>query len=100
MHSLWRKITYYRHRSELGALGVAKEVPFLAILPIGAVLGFWWCFAPLPIILPIFLMFQLLGSFGEEIFFAIFSIPTLVVLFFATPWAFRWYWIAAGMMFG
>ncbi|OCP23645.1 hypothetical protein BC361_21205 [Ensifer sp. LC54] len=99
MSKFWHRITYYRHRSELWALGLAMQVPLLAMLPIGIVLGFWWVIAPLPIVLPIILLLESLGHFGT-IVLAFLGIPALVVLLLAAPWFFGWYGIAASLMFG
>lgn len=99
MGKFWHRITYYRHRSELWALGLAMQAPLLATLPIGIVLGFWWVIAPLPVVLPIFLLLQNLGHFGG-IVLAVLGIPALVVLLLAAPWFFGWYGIAASLMFG
>ncbi|OOG74051.1 hypothetical protein B0E45_06280 [Sinorhizobium sp. A49] len=99
MSKFWRRITYYRHRSELWALGLAMQVPVLAMLPIVSVLGFWWVIAPLPIVLPIILLLENLGHFGLMVF-AFLAIPALVVLLLAAPWFFGWYGIAASLMFG
>ncbi|MBX5170354.1 hypothetical protein HJB84_10810 [Rhizobium sp. NZLR1b] len=99
MSKFWHRITYFRHRSELWALGLAMRVPVLAMLPIGILLGFWWVIAPLPIVLPIILLLDSLGHFGTMVS-AVFGIPVLVALFLATPWFFGWYGIAASLMFG
>ncbi|MDK1377241.1 MULTISPECIES: hypothetical protein [unclassified Sinorhizobium] len=99
MSKFWHRITYYRHRSELWALGLAMQVPLLAMLPIGIVLGFWWVIAPLPIVLPIILLLESLGHFGA-IVLGFLGIPALVVLLLAAPWFFGWYGIAASLMFG
>ncbi|ARQ11024.1 hypothetical protein NXC12_CH03031 [Rhizobium etli] len=96
MGKLWQRITYYRHRSELWALGLAKQAPRLAMLPIGIVLGFWWVIAPLPVLFPIILLFQNFGPLGGIIL----AIPAFVVLLLATPWFFGWYGIAVSLMFG
>lgn len=99
MSKFWHGITYYRHRSELWALGLAMQVPLLAMLPIGIVMGFWWVIAPLPLVLTIFLMLENLGHFGA-IILAILVIPLLVVLSLSAPWFFEWYGIATSLMFG
>ncbi|WP_245441402.1 hypothetical protein [Rhizobium phaseoli] len=99
MSIFWHRITYYRHRSELWALGLAMQVPLLAMLPIGFVLGFWWVIAPLPIVVPIILLLESLGHFGT-IVLAFLGIPAFVVLLLAAPWFFGWYGIAASLMFG
>ena len=99
MTKFWRRITYYRHRSELLALGLAMQVPLLATLPIGIVLVFWWVVAPLPVVLPIILLLENLGHFGTMVL-AILGIPAFVVLSLAAPWFFGWYGIAVSLMFG
>lgn len=99
MSKFWRRITYYRHRSELWALGLAMQVPLLAMLPIGIAVVFWWVIAPLPIVLPIILLLENLGPFGA-IVLAFLGIPALVVLLLVTPWFSGWYDIAASLMFG
>ncbi|MBB3643883.1 putative RND superfamily exporter protein [Rhizobium sp. BK619] len=97
MSKFWHRITYYRHRSELWALGLAMKVPLLAMLPIGIVLGFWWVIAPLPIVFPIILLLENLGHFGAMAFL---GIPASLVLLLAAPWFFGWYGIAVCLMFG
>jgi hypothetical protein len=99
MSKFWHRITYYRHRSELWALGLAMQVPLLAVLPIGIVVVFWWVIAPLPIVLPIILLLENLGPFGA-IVSAFLGIPALAVLLLVTPWFFGWYGIAVSLMFG
>ncbi|RWX10372.1 hypothetical protein EHI42_25780 [Rhizobium hidalgonense] len=105
MSKFWHRITYYRHRSELWALGLAMEVPLLAMLPIGFVLGFWWVIAPLPIVFPIILLLKDLGRFGALAFLGIPASLVLLpaaplVLLLAAPWFFGWYGIAVSLMFG
>lgn len=99
MSKFWHRITYYRHLSELWALGLAMQVPLLAALPIGVAVVFWWVIAPLPIVLPIILLLENLGPFGA-IVLAFLGIPALVVLLLVTPWFFGWYGIAVSLMFG
>ncbi|MBW8787606.1 hypothetical protein HFO94_13545 [Rhizobium leguminosarum] len=98
MGKLWQRITYYRHRSELWALALAKRAPCLAIYPIGIVVLFWWVIAPLPILFPILLL-QNLGKLGE-LMLALLAIPALVVLGFALPWFSSWCEIGTSLMFG
>ncbi|MBB3137773.1 hypothetical protein FHS26_005541 [Rhizobium pisi] len=95
----WQLITCYRHRSELWALRLAMQVPFLAMLPIAFIVIFWWCIAPLPVVLPIILLLENLGQFGG-IVLAILAMPALLVLVLVAPWFFGWYGIAASLMFG
>ena len=99
MLRFWHRVTYYRHRSELWALTIAMRVPLLAMIPIAAILGFWWVLAPLPIVLPLYLLLDSLGLVGELIL-AVLGIPALWVLLLAAPWFFGWYGIGVGLMFG
>ncbi|MGO7537851.1 hypothetical protein ACC680_04565 [Rhizobium ruizarguesonis] len=99
MGKLWQRITYYRHRSELWALALAKRAPCLAMLPIGFIVCFWWVVAPSLILFPIILLLENLGQLREMIL-ALFSIPALVVLGFVLPWFSGWYDIAVGLMLG
>ncbi|MGO6845861.1 hypothetical protein GFL38_30410 [Rhizobium leguminosarum bv. viciae] len=99
MGKLWQRITYYRHRSELWALALAKWAPCLAMLPIGFIVCFWWVVAPSLIVFPIVRLLENLGKLGE-LMLALFSIPALVVLGFALPWFSGWYDIAVGLMLG
>lgn len=99
MSKFWDGITYYRHRSELLALGLAMRVPLLAMLPIGIAMGFWWVIAPLPLVIPIYLLLANLGQFGAMIL-PILVIPVLVLLSLSASWFFEWYGIAASLMFG
>ncbi|WP_034850815.1 hypothetical protein [Sinorhizobium sojae] len=96
MGKLWQRITYYRHRSELWAIGLAKQVPCLAALPIAMVLCFWWVIAPLPVLLPFILLLQALGPLGGTVL----GLVALMVLLLAAPWFFGWYGIAVGLTFG
>ncbi len=97
---LWRWITYHRHRSELWALGLAMKEPVLAIFPILTTVGFWWGLIALFVILPTMLLLEVLGRTGRLIL-AVLGIPALVALLaVVATWFFRWYFIAAGLMFG
>lgn len=86
MGKIWQKITYYRHRSELFALRLALRVPLLAPLLIGAMLHFWWCVAPLPILIPVVLVSENLGPLGPMVA----GMSALAMLFFALPWFSGW----------
>ncbi|NNH65767.1 hypothetical protein [Rhizobium laguerreae] len=99
MGNLWQRITYYRHRSELWALALAKRAPCLAMIPIGFMLCFWWGIAPSLVLFPIILLLENSGQLGETIL-ALFSIPALAVLWFALPWFSSWCGIAVGLMLG
>ncbi|NNH60392.1 hypothetical protein HLI01_27075 [Rhizobium laguerreae] len=99
MGKLWQRITYYRHRSELWALALAKRGPRLSIYPIGFMLCFWWGIAPSLILFPIILLLENSGQLGETIL-ALLSIPALVVLWFALPWFSSWCDIVVGLMVG
>ncbi|AHG49603.1 hypothetical protein RLEG12_01655 (plasmid) [Rhizobium leguminosarum bv. trifolii CB782] len=96
MGKIWQKITYYCHRSELFALRLALRVPLLAPLLTGAMLHFWWCVAPLPILIPVVLVSENLGPLGPMVA----GMSALAMLFFALPWFSGWCSIAAGVMFG
>ncbi|MBY5412525.1 hypothetical protein HFO98_29630 [Rhizobium leguminosarum] len=103
MGKLWQRITYYRHRSELRALGLAKRAPCLAIYPIGVVVLFWWSVASLSMLCVVFPITLLLPHLGQlvGIILALLAIPALAVpLQLAAPWFFGWYGIAVGLMFG
>lgn len=99
MASLWQWVSYDRHRSELWALSLARRVPYLAMLPIGMVVVFWWVFAPLPIVLPALLLLENLTPFDGALL-ALLGIPAVVLLLLAAPWFFDWYAIAIGLMLG
>ena len=99
MGKLWQRITYYRHRSELWALALAKWAPCLAMLPIGFIVCFWWVVAPSLIVFPIVRLLENLGKLGE-LMLALLAIPALVVLGFALPWFSSWCEIGTSLMFG
>ena len=50
--AIWLKVTLCRHRSELGALDLARKCGPLAIFPICATVCFWWLAIGLPASVP------------------------------------------------
>jgi hypothetical protein len=100
---LWRNITLRRHRSELRALRTARLMPLIAIFPIFLTVGGWYfLLAGIPSLV-LFLLTQVLYGLSPllgAIVFAVTSIIAIVALCVIAPWFFRWYFIAAGMMFG
>jgi hypothetical protein len=99
IRGIWRRITLYRHRSELIALRIANRVPFLAIVPIGAVCVFWWYVWCLPLVPPLLIFASIPGMAGTILTFLL-ILPIMVMLFFATPWFIAWCLTAVGMAFG
>lgn len=99
LQGMWRRITLYRHRSELMALRIAKRVPLLAIVPIGAVCLFWWYVWCLPFVPPLMVFASVPGMPGTILMFLL-ILPIMAMLFFATPWFITWCLTALGMTFG
>lgn len=99
MRELWKHITYYRHRSELWALNLAQQAPFMAGFPIFFMAMFWWFMMGMPFALP----FVMLKSYSENvanIFLLVTGLPVLLVIVLASRWFFGWYEIAADLMSG
>lgn len=104
--TLWRWITLRRHRSELQALGMARRLGPLAMLPISIILGFWWLALNLPAMLVAIPAISLMYSteqtrrvIGGALYVPL-SFYAIWVLCFAAPWLFRWYFVAVGLTFG
>jgi hypothetical protein len=100
---LWRKISLRRHRGELRALRTARLMPPLAIFPIFLTVGGWYfLLAGIPSLV-LFLLQQTLYTLNPLlglVAFAVNSVVAIVALCLIAPWFFRWYFIAASMMFG
>lgn len=103
LHPLWRHITLSRYRSELRALRAARYMPAMAIFPIFLTVSSWFfLLAGLPSLV-FFLLLQLMtgvGAFVGAFFFALYAVFGFVATVIVAPWFFRWYFIAAGLMFG
>jgi hypothetical protein len=99
IRGIWRRITLYRHRSELIALRIANRVPFLAIVPIGAVCVFWWYVWCLPLVPPLVVFASIPDLTGTVLMFLL-ILPIMAMLFFATPWFMTWCLTAIGMTVG
>lgn len=99
LKGIWRRITFYRHRSELFALRIAKRAPLLAIVPIGVVCIFWWYVWCLPLVPALVVFASIPGQTGTILMFLL-ILPIMAVLFFATPWFMTWCLTAIGMTFG
>ena len=102
-----------RHKSELSDLRAARWLWPLSVFPIFANMVAWWLMAAMPIIV---LLVSLMAA-GIDLFnpqtndgpaevvlrpvvgLAV-SAYGLVMTILATPWFFRWYFIAVGLMFG
>lgn len=110
LRDMWRRVTLRRHRSELRALGFARRVWPFSLFPIVLNLMFWWfvfCMVALaPLALGMGLIeidFLLARILGIGLLAAV-GFSGLIILPTASPWIaawfFRWYFIAAGLMFG
>jgi hypothetical protein len=100
---LLRKITLRRHRGELRALRAARLLPPMAIFPIGLTIGGWYLLlAGIPSLV-LFLLQQLSYTLSPVLGLIILVVNSMIAiagLCLIAPWFFRWYLIAAGLMFG
>lgn len=106
LKDLWRRITLKRHLSELRALRLARAFGVFATFPIFLTIAFWWFALNLPVILIATPTIMLMNSdmqaqrlVGGAMLIPV-SFYSIIVLVAAAPWFFRWYFIAAGLMFG
>ncbi|KEO52202.1 hypothetical protein TP2_18195 [Thioclava pacifica DSM 10166] len=81
---------------------MAMCYPVFAMFPIAACLAVWWVFLVLPFVLTAAVVLILFdsASLAPVIALAILGLPAFFLLVWQTPRVFRFYWIAAGLMFG
>lgn len=101
---LFFRLRRRRLNSELAALRLAKKLPLLATLLIGANCFFWFFLLALPTIPLQILAFQFVFTNQSVWLVLAINISLLVlgigILTIVAPWFFGWYFIAITLMFG